>query len=147
MKASKVFLILLLTVTLAGCASLSGKKGGTQTAKKKRQEVIHKLANNIPLYPKFKYVPDKSFFFESNGVKAGVMVFEGKGRVGDLVNFYKKEMPGYGWTLVSSYQYGKEALIDFSAPDKTCQISIEEKPFKTVLTIRTGTRETEEYAK
>ncbi len=147
MKKSKGFLILLLTVTLAGCASLSGKKGGIQTVKGKQQEAIHKLANNIPLYPKFKYIPDKSFFFESNGVRAGVMVFEGKGRVGDLVNFYKREMPSYGWTMVSSYQYGKEALLDFSAPDKTCQISVQEKPFKTVLVIRTGTREPEGYTK
>jgi len=147
MKISKSLLVLLLITALTGCASLRGNKGGPSTAQKKKMEAIQKLANNIPLYPKFKYIPDKSFFFESNGVKAGVMVFEGKGRVGDLVKFYQREMPLQGWSMVSSYQYGKEALLDFSAPDKTCQISIEEQPFKTVLVIRTGTRAPEGYAK
>ncbi len=146
MKTRKGFLVMLLTIALAGCASLKGNTGKTATTTKKKQ-AVQKLANNIPLYDKFKYIQDKSFFFESNGVKAGVMVFEGKAHVGDIVRFYQSEMPRYGWTMVSSYQYGKNALLDFSAPDKTCQISVEEGPFKTVLIIRTGTRVPEGYTK
>ncbi len=146
MKGRKGFLVLFLAIAVTGCASLKGNTEKTTTTQKKA-EVVQRLANNIPLYDKFKYVQDKSFFFQSNGVKAGVMFFEGKGHVGDLVRFYQTEMPKYGWTMVSSYQYGKNALLDFTAPDKTCQISIEEEPFKTILIIRTGTRVPEEYTK
>jgi len=147
MRSLKVLMAAVLMVALTmGCASLSKNKETTKEVKKKAN-VVQRLANNIPLYPKFKYLPDKSFFFESNGVKAGVMVFQGKAKVGDMVNFYKQEMPSYGWTLVSVYQYGNQALLDFTAPEKTCQISVEEKPFNTILTIRTGTKEPEAYTK
>lgn len=146
MKGNKI-LIPLLTLALVGCAALKSNQKGPSATTPKKAEVVQKLANNIPLYDKFKYQQDKSFFFESNGVKAGVMVFEGKAHVSDIVKFYQSEMPSYGWTMVSSYQYGKSALLDFSAPDKTCQISVEEEPFKTILIIRTGTRVPEELTK
>ncbi len=146
MRRFKVLMAVLVMALTMGCASLSKNKETPKEVKKK-VDVVQRLANNIPLYPKFKYQPDKSFFFESNGVKAGVMVFQGKSKVGDMVNFYKQEMPGYGWTLVSAYQYSNQALLDFTAPDKTCQISVEEKPFNTILTIRTGTKEPETYTK
>ena len=146
MRGAKVLTAVLVVTLTMGCASLSRNKKVPKEVNKK-VNVVQRLANNIPLYPKFKYQPDKSFFFESNGVKAGVMVFQGRAKVGDMVNFYKQEMPGYGWTLVSAYQYGNQALLDFTTPDKTCQISVEEKPFNTLLTIRTGTKEPEAYTK
>jgi len=146
MRSLKVFVAsVLMVVLIVGCASLSSNNGTSEV--KKKVNVVQRLANNIPLYPKFKYMPDKSFFFESNGVKAGVMVFQGKAKVGNVVNFYKEKMPNYGWTLVSVYQYGNQALLDFTAPEKTCQISVEENPFTTILTIRTGTKAPEAYTK
>ncbi len=145
MKSFKFIAVAMAVVLMAGCATLSRKKAAKTP--KKEANAVQRLANNIPLYPKFTYQPDKSFFFESNGVKAGVLVFEGKAKVGDMVNFYKQQMPTYGWTLVSSYQYGDEALLDFNAPNKTCQISIDKKPFSTILTIRTGTKAPEAYTK
>jgi hypothetical protein len=140
MKSGKLLAGLCLIAFMLGCITTTGgqKISGEKAAAKKR--ALQNLANNIPLYPNFKYRPDDSFFFESGGVKAGVMVFEGKAQVGEVVNFYKREMPSHGWSMVSSYQYGKEALLDFSAPEKTCQISVQAKPFNSLLVIRTGTR-------
>ena len=143
MRSSKLLLALCLIAFMLGCVTTTGNKKATAEKPTANKKTLKSLANNIPLYPNFKYDQDKSFFFESRGVKAGVMVFEGKSPTGKIANFYKQEMPNYGWSMVSSYQYGKEALLDFSAPDKTCQISVQEKPFNSVLVIRTGTRTVE----
>jgi len=139
-KRKWIGIIVCLALTV-GCAGLSNKKSTSPTVSaKEKRSIIQRLANDIPLYPKFEYQPDKSFFYESNGVKAGVMVFEGKAKVGELVKFYKNEMPAYGWNLESAYEYGKNALLDFETPEKNCQISIHEETFKTILIIRTGTK-------
>ena len=46
----------------------------------------------------------ESFIYETKATKAGLLIYEGKGEMEKLANFYKKQMPNYQWRLVSNFE-------------------------------------------
>ena len=46
----------------------------------------------------------ESFIYETKTTKAGLLVYEGKGEIEKLANFFKKQMPNYQWRLVSNFE-------------------------------------------
>lgn len=46
----------------------------------------------------------ESFIYETGTTKAGLLVYEGKGKIERLSNFFKHQMPNYKWKLVSNFE-------------------------------------------
>jgi hypothetical protein len=85
--------------------------------------------------PEIELDPKGSVVYESAGSKAGVLLFSGRVEVESLVDFFRKAMPRDGWTLVSSVRFNR-ILLNFSKPEKTCQILIWDKTMTTEVEIQ-----------
>jgi hypothetical protein len=59
---------------------------------------------DIPLPPGMTLNRRESFIYETKTTKAGLLIYEGKGEMEKLANFFKKQMPNYQWRLVSNFE-------------------------------------------
>jgi len=85
------------------------------------------------LVPKeMKLVPKSSLLFETPGLKAGVIFFEGRVDPVSLFDFFMANMPKDNWQLRSYFKYGRYIIV-FEKPDKDCIVSINEKTLTTEL--------------
>jgi hypothetical protein len=95
--------------------------------------------NDVPVPMGFRSLPQNSYFFESSGVRVGVLKYHGKKANADqVVNFYKEQMPMYNWTLLNIVEYG-ERLLNFERENESCIITISPKSSENVyITIAVG---------
>ncbi len=122
--------------------------GCTTTPKERQKERSTPEGESIGKYYHFEdvrvprelnYQQKKSFVYETPRFKAGVLVFT-KWRldVDSLIDFFHYHMEKDNWKLVNSFK-GKESILNFSKPDKTCTIKITEKwQGTTEVEIRVG---------
>jgi hypothetical protein len=134
-----LLVVLLLGMTWTGCSS---------TLKERREEPVKGEWRGSGKYYHFddvlvpvelKYKQNKSFIYETPQFKTGVMVFSKWWlEVGSLIDFFTYHMEKDNWKLVNSFR-GKESVLNFSKPDKTCTIKINEKWYGTTeVEIRVG---------
>jgi hypothetical protein len=137
--AMALMVILLLGLGWMGCST---------TARERREELQKGQWKGGGKYYHFddvlipgdlKYKPNKSFVYETPRFKTGVMVFSKWWLdVGSLIEFFTYHMEKDNWKLVNSFR-GKESVVNFSKPDKTCAIRIIEKWYgMTEVEIRVG---------
>jgi len=128
----------VLGMALAGCSSLKGRE--EEPVKGESRGVGKYYHFDDVLVPKeLNYKPDKSFVYETPQFKTGIMVFT-KWRldVKSLMDFFSYNMEKDNWKLVNSFA-GKEAVLNFSKPDKTCAIKITENWYSmTEVEIKVG---------
>jgi len=140
-----VALLLVFLLGLAGMACSStvkerqgepgkgeGKEAGGYRAKYYHFEDV--------LVPgELNYQHKKSSIYETPKFKMGWMVFS-KWRldVASLIEFFSYHMEKDNWKMVNSFK-GKESILNFSKPDKTCTIKITETWYgKAEVEIRVG---------
>ncbi len=138
-SAIAVLLVVLIGWGWMGCSS---------TVKERREETVASELKGSGKYYHFddvlvpgelKYKQNKSFIYETPRFKTGVMIFH-KWWVdaGSLMDFFAYHMEKDNWKLVNSFK-GKESILNFSKPDKTCAIRIAEKWYGTTeVEIRVG---------
>ena len=79
----------------------------------------------------------KSYIYETNITKNGILVFKGRVDVNSLVSFFKTNMPRDNWVFISSYKY-KDYILNFRKGGKNCLITMYDKLFNTIVEIRVG---------
>jgi hypothetical protein len=104
-KAIWTGVILILIIGAYGCSTLSSP----QTVREREPEVRQTTSTSyrfedIPLPPGMTFNRRESFIYETKTTKAGLLVYEGKGEMEKLANFFKKQMPNYQWRLVSNFE-------------------------------------------
>lgn len=92
---------------------------------------------DILIPEEMKLDKERSFVYESPGLKAGILVFSGRVEVTSLVQFFKENMAKDNWKLLNSFKY-KGYMMNFQKPDKSCMISIVDGTFSTSLEIWVG---------
>jgi len=134
-----LFALLLFSLVYAGCRS---------TVRERREEPVKRESETVSKYYHFEdvrvprelnYKQSKSFVYETPGFKTGVLLFT-KWRldVESLIDFFNYHMEKDNWKLVNSFK-GKEAILFFSKPDKTCTIKISDNWYSmTEIEIRVG---------
>lgn len=140
-KAPAYFFIAVLLVSLiwAGCSSTvrERREEPSQTTGETAAKYYHFEDVRVP--KELNYKQKKSFVYETPRFKTGVLVFT-KWRldVDSLIDFFNYHMEKDNWKLVNSFK-GKESILNFSKPDKTCTIKITEKWHGTTeVEIRVG---------
>ncbi len=140
-RKSVFLLVMLVLVSLvwAGCSS---------TVKERREEPVKREGETAGKYYHFddvriprelNYKQNKSFVYETPRFKTGILIFT-KWRIDmeSLIDFFNYQMEKDNWKLVNSFK-GKESILNFSKPDKTCAIKIIEKWHGTTeVEIRVG---------
>jgi len=121
---------------LCSCAGVSKKDTLPQDKPLLEPQVMLKFSD-IPAPAGFKFLPEESYTFESAGVRVGVLKYQGKVDVEQVVNFYKDQMPLYNWNLLNVVEYG-ERLLNFEREQETCIISLSPKGRNISITISLG---------
>jgi hypothetical protein len=139
MKLEGVCLLLaLLGLAWMGCSTLKEKpRESTKT-----QDVgagKYYSFDDILIPRELNYAQNESFVYESPQLKTGSMTFK-KWRVdiGSLVDYFQDHMEKDHWKPINRFQ-GKETVLNFTKPDKTCTIKITERWYgTTVVEVRVG---------
>ena len=92
---------------------------------------------DISVPPELMLVKKRSFIYETQETKSGILVFKGRFDVASLVSFFKENMSKDGWALINSYKY-KDYILNFQKDGKSCLISLYDKLLNTVVEIRVG---------
>ena len=123
-----LFWVILLGVAWIGCSTTvkerqSGRPAGTTGGTKAEREGVGKYYFDDVVVPsELNYKPNKSFVYETPGFKAGISVFsKWRLEVDSLIEFFNYHMEKDNWKQVNTFR-GKESMLNFSKPDKTCAI-------------------------
>jgi hypothetical protein len=100
-----VGIVLILIAGLYGCGDLFS----FGTVREREAEVRPSITTahrfeDIPLPPGLILNRKESFVYETKATKTGLLVYEGRGEMEKLSNFFKEKMPNYQWRLVSSFE-------------------------------------------
>ena len=126
-------LVVLFGVAWMGCSTTAtGQQQGqpvtgpTPEGTAAGAEVGRYCLDDVRVPSELNYDADESILYETANFKAGVLRFS-KWRlaVPSLIDFFMVNMVQDKWTFVNAFK-GKEALLSFSKPDKTCLIRITE---------------------
>ena len=129
-------LVIFLGLAWSGC-------GTTVSERQKGQPVTEATGeyylDDVRIPEELKYKPNKSFIYETPKFKAGILYFT-KCRldVPSLIDFFIYNMEKDNWKLINSFK-GKEVFLNFSKPDKTCNVRIKKTWMgTTVVEIQVG---------
>lgn len=138
-KSYSALAFLLFCFFILGCAVLP-----------KREQPISKTSNllepsgavkfsDIPVPAGFKLIPQSSYSFESSGVRVGVLKYQGRADIEQVINFFKEQMPMYSWNLLNIVEYG-ERLMNYERENETCIINLLPKGKNITITMSLGPR-------
>ncbi|MCX5698224.1 MAG: hypothetical protein NTX01_00795 [Candidatus Omnitrophica bacterium] len=112
----------LLTTALTGCTTISDSKEPINPVSLSPQAILK--FTDVPVPVGLKSLPEQSCSFESSGVRVGVLKYQGKINIDQIINFYKEQMPMYNWNLVNIVEYGQR-LMNFERENETCIITMQ----------------------
>ncbi len=103
---------LLIGLGLYSCADLFSQQTIRERGAEREQPVLTSYRfEDIPLPSGMTLNRKESFVYEAKMTKAGLLVYEGKGDMEKLANFFKNQMPNYQWRLVSNFELHNVMLI------------------------------------
>jgi len=112
----RYLLILLLVVSLAGCATAKSRELAELEeddgfAPSGLAPSTAKLRfGDLPVPTGFKLIRDKSFVFQTEGTRVALLKYSGRAKAHDVVDFYKEHMLLYNWDLLNAVEYNKTIL-------------------------------------
>ena len=132
----------LIILALSACATTAMQEKDSQEVQVQTQTVKPEpiLGEEVPVYPGFKFVPTKSFTYESGNIKVGRLLFNGRASIKEIVSYYKEVLPQQGWEPVAISVYGNQATLTYVMPDKTLQIQATKGFTETTIIIQIGPR-------
>ncbi len=122
---------------LGGCSTLSREK--REESAKDTLGGKYYYFEDVRVPQELNFKQKRSFVYETPRFKAGVLYFT-KWRLDSesLIGFFIHSMEKDNWKLINSYK-GKESILNFSKPEKSCMIKIVEKWWgNTEVEIRVG---------
>lgn len=103
---------LLIGLGVYGCADLLSTQAMRERGSEAPQPILTSYRfEDIPLPSGMTLLRKESFIYETKMTKAGLLVYEGKGDMERLANFFKDQMPNYQWRLVSNFELHNVMLI------------------------------------
>ncbi|MFH1868583.1 MAG: hypothetical protein ABH843_06395 [Candidatus Omnitrophota bacterium] len=130
----KVIFTLLFITLLSGCAT-TGSGGAESDGSSKMLDVAMALRfEDVPVPNGFRAVTNESFIFQNDALRVGILKYAGRAYADQVVNFYKDQMPLYGWRFLNMLEYGRR-IINFDREDQTCIVVIEPAKLNTYITV------------
>ena len=134
-----LLVVVLLGMTWMGCSSTLKERREEAARGEEKGTGQYYYFDDVLVPKELKYKPSKSFIYETPRFKTGIMAFSKWWLdAGSLFDFFTYHMEKDNWKLLNSFR-GKESVLNFSKPDKTCTIKISEKwSGTTEVEIRVG---------
>jgi PBP1b-binding outer membrane lipoprotein LpoB len=136
--------LLLLGFLFSGCATWNKMTGSEeQNTPKTMNEPLNQAFYGFPDIPvpkELSLVQNKSFVYETQTMRVGVLVFSGNVDLPSLEDYFKVNMTRNGWKFVNSFKY-RDTSLNFVKEDKTANIRIIKTTFgsETEIWIGPGT--------
>lgn len=124
--------VVLLTIALAGCTMPGQTMDESELYTESSSEVSHLPSlqtapelriRDLPVPSGYEYNPAHSMIIEYGTVQAGILRYEGSANPGELIGFYRREMPKFDWEL-SSMVERDEVRMYFQKAGMICEITI-----------------------
>ncbi len=97
--------LLVLALGVYGCADLFPSRTVRERGPEVQQPITTSYRfEDIPLPPGMTLNRKESFVYETKAIRTGLLIYEGKGEIDKLANFFKQQMPNYQWRLLSSFE-------------------------------------------
>jgi hypothetical protein len=97
--------VLIFILGTYGCADLFSSRAGQGGETEVHQPISTSYRfEDIPLPPGMTLNRGESFIYETKTTRAGLLIYEGKGEMEKLANFFKQQMPNYQWRLMSNFE-------------------------------------------
>ena len=131
MKISILFLsVFIIFFTLSGCLSVRNANLQTESL----QPSVKMKFSDIPSPAGFKIVSNESFVLESGEMRAGMLRYIGRAEAGDVVLFYKSQMPRHNWALLNVLEYG-DRMLNFERENEGCVVTIRTKGKRVEISV------------
>jgi hypothetical protein len=139
MTVITLLMVILIGWMWTGCTSTVKQRREGPVVSEPRGSGKYYYFDDVLVPGELKYKQNKSFIYETPRFKTGAMVFSKWWLdAGSLMDFFTYHMEKDNWKLLNSFK-GKESILNFSKPDKTCTIRIIEKWYGTTeVEIRVG---------
>ena len=137
-----ILVIAFIALMSFGVIALYGCAGGSQKNSMPKEEAllepqVRLKFSDIPIPMGFRFLAGESYSFESAGVRVGVLKYQGKANIEQVVSFYKDQMLLYNWNMLNAIEYG-ERLLNFEREQETCIINLSPKGNHITVTISLG---------
>lgn len=129
-------IMFFLVFIILGCETTPTKEASTKNETILEPSAILKFAD-VPVPTRFKMLGQESFCFENSGVRVGVLKYQGKANIDQVVNFYKEQMVMYNWLLLNTIEYGQR-LLNFERDNETCIITLIPKGTSVIINVSLG---------
>ena len=135
-KGFVAILVILFSVSLIGCATWPPQKKSAQEPKVKAPLVVAEdlKFDDVPSPNGFKLAPKESFVFKNDYTRVGLLKYAGRPTAAEVIGFYRRNMPLYGWELVNVVEY-KKTIMNYEKGDETAIVTIEPTQFSTHINI------------
>jgi len=138
MKKDILAPLVFIVFFLSGCAALDKKDNDMTMQALLEPQAVMKFGD-IPVPAGFKLIPQQSYSFQNTGIRVGLLKYEGKAGVDQVMSFYKEQMPIYNWNLINIIEYG-DRIMNFDRESETCIITLLPKGSKVMITLAVGPR-------
>lgn len=102
--------LFIIIILISGCSDLFSSRSIKETSIRQSVFTSYRF-DDIPIPQGMILNRRESFLYETGNTKAGLLIYEGKGEIDKLSNFYKLQMPNYKWRLVSNFEINNVMLI------------------------------------
>lgn len=144
-RKSKFVLFICSIILLSGCATGNSDSRSSVSGGSTLEPQTMLKFSDIPVPVGFKTVGDETYCFETSGVRVGLLRYQGKANVDQVVNFYKEQMPMYNWYELNIIEYGQR-MLNYDRDSETCNISLLPRGNNVTITIAVGPK-SREYIK
>jgi len=122
-RVSALVMLVLLGWVWMGCSTVKERPEDT-TVGKETADGKYYFFDDVLIPKELNYKPGKSSLYETPKYKAGWLVFsKWRADVEPLIGFFTHHMEKDNWKLVNIFR-GREFILNFSKPEKTCTIKI-----------------------
>jgi hypothetical protein len=128
-------MLLILAFAVAGCGALR-KQEPAQPQMEMLNQAFYGFPD-VPVPKELEFVRDKSFIYETPGLKAGVLVFSGNVDMQSLADYFTANMTRNGWKAVNVFRH-RDVLMNYTKDGRTCQIRMTRSTFNTEVEIWVG---------
>ncbi|MBI3014284.1 MAG: hypothetical protein HYY65_04270 [Candidatus Tectomicrobia bacterium] len=96
---------------------------------------------DVPVPPTMELDTRQSFVYESNVIRAGVLIYRGNEKYEELLRFFRENLKQYNWRQVSSFEH-EGALLNYEKPGWSLSIEVRRELGSNLLVIRYGPKQT-----
>ncbi|HEY3275310.1 MAG TPA: hypothetical protein VGJ94_01715 [Syntrophorhabdaceae bacterium] len=133
-----VALLFALSV-VSGCSSFGTWSNGKE--EKSKTDLPNQAFYGFPDIPvptELTYSQNKSFIYETQTMKVGVLVLTGNVDLPSLEDYFKVNMVKNGWRFVNSFKFKGDIASNYVKDDKTANIKMSRESFSSEVQIWVG---------